>query len=199
MKEAGWALVAIAALALMGGLMIDVSVTTAYVPGTAYTPSIPSQEIANIHKLHIQSLVVHGSFFAFLAGIVLVGCGTIAERLGEPHAAEAGAATGVGGGGVTEPRSSPTEPETPPEPNAAEAASSNEVAGIVMFLVALFVVIGIIVVFANISTGGSGTSSDANNVADLNVMGTDVFNTTDLNSVIQEAEQAERDAANALR
>lgn len=200
MKEAGWALVAVAAMALMGGMMIDVSVTTPYIPGGAYTPSVAPQSVANIHKMHVQSLVIQGSFVAFLAGIVLVGCGTIADRLGPPRGAEAGGSNGtVSGAAVAEASSEPTEPAAPREPNALEAGSSKEVAGIMMFLFGLFIVIGIIVVIANVATGGSGSSSDANNTIDLNVMDTDVFNTTDINATIEEADRALREAENALR
>ncbi|HEY0011425.1 MAG TPA: hypothetical protein VGB79_01070 [Allosphingosinicella sp.] len=201
MKEAGWALVAVAALALVGGMMIDVSVATPAVPGGAYTPYVPSQEVANLHKMHIQALVVQGAFVTFLAGIVLVGCGTVAERLGVPRAPEDVANTGLptGTAAGTDAASHTSEAGDLPTqraPDAAEEEPPNELAGVVLFVVVVLAAVGVILAIAGAASGGA--SSRADNVIDLNAIGTDVFNTTDINTLLLDAEEAERAAANAL-
>ncbi|HEX9931391.1 MAG TPA: hypothetical protein VGB08_00950 [Allosphingosinicella sp.] len=85
MKEWGAGLVAVGIVIVVFGALIDISVTAPYVSGGGYMPSIPSHTVANVHKMHVQSLVVHGGYFTAMAGVILVACGAIADRLETPR------------------------------------------------------------------------------------------------------------------
>ena len=69
MKDAGSGLMALGGLAILAGFLISVGRTTGY------------GEVANLHAMHIQALVFHGGFFAFLSGAVLFAGGTINDSL----------------------------------------------------------------------------------------------------------------------
>jgi hypothetical protein len=80
MKESGWALVGLGVLLLIGSLFVDVSRSVGYVPsGLGY--GFP-REVANIHAMHIQSLIFHGGLAAILAGTITIGFGEVVEILG---------------------------------------------------------------------------------------------------------------------
>jgi hypothetical protein len=127
MKETGAALLVFAFIILLVGLGMDVTVTTPSVPGSyvggIYTPSIPSQEVANVYALHNRSLVVHGAFAVFIAGVLLVGLGFVADRLhGGGGAPAAGltipvdAAAPAADSGGSPPSAAPAAPPPPPAP-----------------------------------------------------------------------------------
>ena len=82
MKEGGWALVILGLLLVAAGMIIDVSVNLGYVPGDSYLPGMP-REVANLHKMHIQALVIQGGLAAFLGGMVAIGSGAIVDALRE--------------------------------------------------------------------------------------------------------------------
>jgi hypothetical protein len=144
MKESGLALAIVGVIVLIFGALIDVSVSTSSISGDPYVPSIPSQSIANLYKMHLQSLVVHGGFFAILTGAVLAGCGAVAERLAPPSGPGGEAApdtiytaTAVEDAPVEGSSYSSNEAETAPVAEGATGLSSGEwalVAGMAIFL-----------------------------------------------------------------
>jgi hypothetical protein len=71
MKDAGLGLIIVGLLAIVGGFFITVSRSIGY----------PVGEVANLHAMHVQSLVFHGGFFAFLSGAVLFAGGSIVNAL----------------------------------------------------------------------------------------------------------------------
>jgi hypothetical protein len=188
MKEAGWALIVIAGLTLLFGLLIDVSVTTPYIPGGAYAPSVPSQQVANIHKMHIQELVVQGSFFMFLSGVVLIGCGAIVGRLeggGERSSDDAGISASSD---RLDARIGPAAAES--EGRDGSDPSSKDVIGALVFMAAIIVIGGgLVAVFAP----DQGTGGIPN-------VDTDVFNadTENLDNIAAESERLAREAANLV-
>ena len=82
MKEAGWGLVVLGLCALFGAfLFVDVTRDIGYIPyASDYLPRMP-QSVANVHAMHIQSLVFHAGLFSFLAGVILIATATIDEAI----------------------------------------------------------------------------------------------------------------------
>jgi len=75
MREIGWLLISVGLLAVVGAfLFVDVSREVGYVPyASDYLPRVP-REVANVHAMHIQSLIFHGGLASTLGGIIcLVG------------------------------------------------------------------------------------------------------------------------------
>lgn len=87
MKESGWALVSLGVLLLLGALLVDVSVDVGYIPTNPYLPSVP-REIANLHAMHIQALIVQGGFASIVCGTIAIGFGTVAEAIREGRQAD---------------------------------------------------------------------------------------------------------------
>jgi hypothetical protein len=96
MKEGGWALIVLGIIALLIGAMMDVSVAIGsygssgtYLPGGGYLPPVPSS-VANIHKMHIQALVIQG-------GLAVILCGVILTAAGGDHRRDPGSPQSAGG------------------------------------------------------------------------------------------------------
>ena len=71
MKDAGIGLMALGILAIVGSLFVEVGRSVGY----------PVGEVANLHAMHIQSLIFHGGCFAFLAGAVFYAGGVINQSV----------------------------------------------------------------------------------------------------------------------
>lgn len=82
MREAGLGLIGLGLIAILGAfLFVDVSREIGYLPyASEYLPRMP-REVANVHAMHIQSLVFHGGLISFLAGVVSIAAATIDEAI----------------------------------------------------------------------------------------------------------------------
>jgi hypothetical protein len=166
MREAGWGLICLGLLALVGAfLFVDVSREIGTLPyASEYLPGMP-RSVANVHAMHIQSLVFHTGLASFLAGVICIGAATIDEAIRR-----------------NDPKPDATTPVTP----QTTSATSEEIAAAAAYMesaesepevptggwlgvaVATVIIIGLIVVFA-VSSGGSPTSSISANNAISNI------------------------------
>lgn len=77
MKALGNLLMAVGVVAILVGIfLIDVTVDVSRFSSDLIT--VPTN-VANLHAMHIQSLVIHGGFASFIAGVIALGFGTIEE------------------------------------------------------------------------------------------------------------------------
>lgn len=74
MKSNGAVLMMFGVLTVFGAFLINTSVPT-------YSVGLGMSEIANLERMHEQSLVVQIGLALFLGGCVLFGCGAVQERL----------------------------------------------------------------------------------------------------------------------
>jgi hypothetical protein len=132
-------LVALGILLLIGAFFVDVSRQVEYMPSVSlYAPSLP-REVANVHAMHIQALIVHGGLAAVIAGIIAIGFGTLDERL----------AAGAQRPPAPEHRPASQADDTPADGREAEVPTeeSEGVAALIGFVFAVAIIILVILAF----------------------------------------------------
>jgi hypothetical protein len=165
MKQAGFFLVGVGILLLIGAFFVDVSRQIDYMPSLGpYTSSFP-REVANVHAMHIQALVVHGGLAAIIAGIIAIGFGTLDERLANRS-------------------QGPVAPEVPAEQPEGDST---------MLIGAVMVGAIIIVIILALTQGAGGGTGYTANGYDENQATMDAAN--DLETAANEVERAARDIA----
>jgi len=154
MKEGGWALVSLGFLLLLGAMLVDVSVDVGYVPASPYLPSLP-REVANLHAMHVQALIVQGGLASIICGTISIGFGTIVEAMRKDQQAP---------------------PEEPVQPRAAEPFelppsgvpefAENQPDGLVRWVVgvSLFALLVIAFLWVFASVGQENGNASANGV-----------------------------------
>jgi hypothetical protein len=160
MKEGGWTLALIGVIVAIIGTMIDVSVTVPYAPDLSqpygsYLPR-PATEVANLHKMHIQALVIQTGFALFIGGIVLGAAGAVRDALleGRNPAAEERSASAK-----AEPQPGPArEPASIYQPGAG---TSDEPDGVLKWIVGIAVVVFLTVVVIALIASSRQTSAPA--------------------------------------
>ena len=194
MKESGAALIVAAFIILLVALGMDVTVRTPSIPVSygsgVYTPSIPSQEVVNLQALHNQSLVVHGAFVAFLAGVLLVGLGFAADRLhGQPEASNKTAADGeasFASGGEGDQSSTATASPSPPAYADPGPITPREWAMLGGGIVILLVIVIAMVVLSKPDPSSSGFGT--------NLGATNGLTDAEINRILDEANETIRNA-----
>jgi hypothetical protein len=164
MKEGGWILIILGVIAVAIGALMDVSVATSYygsgstyLPGGTYLPPVPGS-VANIHKMHIQALVIQGGFAAILCGVLLACAGAIVDAIREGRDPPSDSALPAA---VSSPQPVPEvrhEADLPQEPDTQR--DDNVLAWIIGVAIAIFVVVILAAVISS-----SGRAPAANNVA----------------------------------
>lgn len=157
MKVGGWALAVLGVLLIVIGLTIEVGVRVGYVPSSPYLPSPPSQ-VANLHKMHIQALVIQGGFAAMICGSILGAAGVVIDALREGRTS------------APEQALTPAQDEAPPTPEPAEPVTEATGDNLVNWLIGsvVLIILAALIVAGVISGSRQTRSGDALNDAVLN-------------------------------
>jgi hypothetical protein len=216
MKITGICFFLLAAIAMIVGLLADISPATEITYGPYSQPVASS--VANFRAMHVQGLVFQAGFAALIAGAIFFGLGVAVERLGPGARAQGDAAAAAPGS--TEAGAQAAAATSPAQAAPAETDSLFPVW--MLILAIAFVVIVAVTVLAstagNDSAGSGATvSSDTGNAALPMESGiADDPATRDAEAAIRQAEsdiasgrltsdeenavtQAESDIANASR
>jgi hypothetical protein len=153
MKESGWALVSLGVLLLLGALLVDVSVDVGYIPPNPYLPSAP-REVANLHAMHVQSLIVQGGLASIICGVITIGFGSVVEAIREGRQADSAAS-------AVPPADESAEMPASDQPELAEAPPDNGDKVVIGVVVSAVLLITFLWLIAGIKSDNGNVSNEA--------------------------------------
>lgn len=186
MKEGGWGLVGLGTVLLgIAIFAVDVSIDIGYVPSAnPYIPSMP-REVANLHAMHIQSLLVHAGIGSIICGTIAIGFGTIEDRFGVLMETLSRRPRSLADQPAGEQR-----PRVEPATETVTDEDESDNTGVILWSV----IAGIVIVF--IIAAYATSSADRNAAPTLNA--TSMEGDANVSDVLSDADNALNDAARAL-